>query len=103
MKKFYSTSLGRLRLAGFFEGLSLIVLMGFAMPMKYLFQDPIYVRMIGSIHGALFVLFILLLFLVSSERDWKWSGLPLKLFISCLIPFGTFYIDHKFLKQMDHN
>ena len=94
------SSIGRLRLAGFFEGLSLIVLMGFAMPMKYIFGDPSYVRMIGSIHGALFILFVIQLFLTTEEYKWKYSDLPLKLLISCFIPFGTFYLDYKVLNRI---
>lgn len=64
----FNTNISRLRLAGFLEGLSLILLMGFAMPMKYIWGDPSFVRMIGSIHGALFVLFALQLFLTAEEK-----------------------------------
>lgn len=64
----FNTNISRLRLAGFLEGLSLILLMGFAMPMKYIWGDPTFVRMIGSIHGALFVLFALQLFLTAEEK-----------------------------------
>lgn len=98
--KLLKSSIGRLRLAGFFEGLSLIVLMGFAMPMKYIFGDPSYVRMIGSIHGALFILFVIQLFLTTEEYKWKYNDLPLKLLISCFIPFGTFYLDYKVLNRI---
>ncbi|MBL7788887.1 MAG: DUF3817 domain-containing protein [Chitinophagales bacterium] len=98
--KLLKSSIGRLRLAGFFEGLSLIVLMGFAMPMKYIFGDPSYVRMIGSIHGALFILFVIQLFLTTEEYKWKYNNLPLKLLISCFIPFGTFYLDYKVLNRI---
>jgi integral membrane protein len=95
------TSIGRLRIAGILEGLSLIVLMGFAMPMKYIWGDPSFVRMIGSIHGALFILFAIQLYLTAEEKNWKYQDLPLKLMISCFIPFGTFYLDHKILKKME--
>ena len=95
------TSIGRLRIAGFLEGLSLLVLMGFAMPMKYIAGDPSYVRMIGSIHGALFILFAIQLYLTAEERNWNYKDIPLKLMISCFIPFGTFYLDHKILKNLE--
>lgn len=95
------TNISRLRVAGFFEGLSLIVLMGFAMPMKYIWGDPSYVRMIGSVHGALFILFVIQLYLTAEEEKWNYKDLPLKLMISCFIPFGTFYLDHKILKHLD--
>jgi integral membrane protein len=95
------SNIGRLRIAGFLEGLSLIVLMGFAMPMKYIWGDPSFVRMIGSAHGALFILFAIQLYLTAEEKDWSYKDIPLKLMISCFIPFGTFYLDHKILKGMD--
>ncbi len=97
------TSIGRLRIAGFLEGLSLIVLMGFAMPMKYIAGDPSYVRMVGSIHGALFILFAIQLYLTAEEKNWSYKDIPLKLMISCFIPFGTFYLDHKILKNIEAN
>jgi len=100
---FLKTSIGRLRIAGILEGLSLIVLMGFAMPMKYIWGDPSYVRMIGSIHGALFILFVIQLYLTAEEKNWNFKDLPLKLMISCFIPFGTFYLDHKILKKMEQS
>jgi len=99
----FKSTISRLRLAGFLEGLSLIVLMGFAMPMKYIFGDPSYVRMVGSIHGGLFMLFVVQLYLTAKAKNWSYKDLPLKLMISCFIPFGTFYLDHKILKGMDTN
>jgi integral membrane protein len=98
-----NNNISRLRVAGFLEGLSLIVLMGFAMPMKYIWGDPSFVRMIGSVHGALFILFAVQLYLTAEEKNWSYKDLPLKLMISCFIPFGTFYLDHKILKGMDEN
>ena len=94
------TSIGRLRLFGFLEGLSLLALMFFAMPMKYIWHDPSYVRIVGSAHGALFILFLVQIYSVMIEKKWNPKELPLKLFISCFIPFGTFYLDHKILKNI---
>lgn len=94
------SSIDRLRIAGVLEGLSLIVLMGFAMPMKYVWGDPSYVRLIGSIHGALFILFVIQLYLTAEEENWSYKDIPLKLMISCFIPFGTFYLDYKILRKL---
>lgn len=99
--KIKNNSLGWLRLFGFFEGMSLLILMLFAMPMKYIWNDPSYVRLVGSMHGALFVLFIIQIYIVMRERNWDWNDIPLKLFISCFIPFGTFYLDFKILSKLD--
>ena len=47
------------RIIAFLEGTSLLLLLFFAMPMKYYFQEPIYVRSIGMAHGILFVIYII--------------------------------------------
>lgn len=99
IKNLLSSNMGRLRIAGFLEGLSLLVLMGWAMPMKYMYDQPEYVRMVGSVHGALFIGFLCMIFIVAEQKSWKYTDIPLKLFISCFIPFGTFYLDHKLLKN----
>src|SRR5690606_38959818 len=52
-----SNPVWRLRMVGMAEGLSYIALLGIAMPLKYMADMPIAVRIVGSIHGALFVLF----------------------------------------------
>lgn len=100
MTNLLAHSIGKLRIAGFLEGLSLLLLFFFAMPMKYIGGEPIYVRIVGSLHGILFILFIIQLYLVAEEKQWQYKDLPLKLFISCFIPFGTFYLDHKVLKHI---
>ena len=51
-----STSIGRVRLAGFIEGVSYITLLGIAMPLKYYADKPEYVRINGMIHGVLFII-----------------------------------------------
>ncbi|MBS7786868.1 DUF3817 domain-containing protein [Flavobacterium sp. CYK-55] len=82
----------------FFEGLSLLLLLFFAMPMKYILEQPQYVRVIGMAHGLLFIAYIGLAIFCKSEE--KWSN---KIFaIICLasvVPFGTFYIEKKYLKN----
>jgi integral membrane protein len=93
-----STSLGRLRLFSFLEGFSLLVLLGFAMPMKYMMNEPIYVRVIGMAHGLLFVGFILFLFMEHSESKWKISKSLSVFLLSSFVPFGFIYVDRKLLK-----
>jgi integral membrane protein len=80
------------------EGVSLLLLIFFAMPMKYVIDEPIYVRVIGMIHGVLFIIYILWAVLSKFKENWEWS----KFLIICaasVIPFGTFYIDRKYLKK----
>jgi len=80
------------------EGVSLLLLIFFAMPMKYVIDEPIYVRVIGMIHGVLFIIYILWAVILKFKENWEWS----KFLIICtasVIPFGTFYIDRKYLKK----
>jgi len=96
MLKFLTTTLGRLRLIAFVEGVSYLILLFVAMPLKYFFEQPQAVRSVGSIHGFLFVAYVLLVFLTKIEHRWDWAKTRLLLLIS-LIPFGNFYADRKWL------
>lgn len=93
------TRIGRLRLIGYAEGISYIVLLGIAMPLKYFAGQPQYVRVTGMIHGLLFVLYVLGLFQAKMEYGWSTRTLMLGLLASVL-PFGPFYADAK-LYPMD--
>ncbi len=87
-----NTPLSRLRLIGFIEGISYLVLLGVAMPLKYFAGFPSAVKYTGWVHGVLFVGFGLALIHVWIDR--KWSFLKVfKAFIASLLPFGTFVLD----------
>ena len=99
MKKFLFSGVGRLRIMGLLEGISLLLLVLVAMPLKYLKNDPYWVKTIGPVHGVLFILFVLLCFLVAGDRKWSFTGITWKLVLSSFIPFGTFYVDHQILRH----
>lgn len=85
------------RIIAFLEGLSYVLLLFIAVPIKYLLEDPIYVKMLGMPHGILFVAYIALAFLV--KTDLKWSGKTFGfVLLASIIPFATFYVDLKYLK-----
>ncbi|PWJ56842.1 integral membrane protein [Dyadobacter jejuensis] len=92
------TSLGRFRIIAFLEGCSFLILLGIAMPLKYLLGKPEAVRMVGMAHGVLFVLFALLLLQVTIEKGWSIKKAVLS-FLSSLVPFGTFYADAKWFNE----
>lgn len=96
MLKFLTTSLGRLRLTAFVEGVSYLILLFVAMPLKYFFEQPQAVRAVGTVHGLLFVAYVALVFLTKMEHRWSAAKTRLLLLIS-LIPFGNFYADRKWL------
>lgn len=96
MLKFITTTLGRLRLVAFAEGISYLVLLFVAMPLKYFFEQPQAVRSVGTVHGMLFVAYVLMVFLSKIEYRWDWAKTR-KLLLVSLIPFGNFYADQKWL------
>jgi len=78
-------------LIGKVEGYSYLLLLFIAMPLKYLFNTPEYVRPIGSIHGVLFVAFMLLLALMFFKVKLSFKN-SVFAFLLSLVPFGTFFL-----------
>ncbi|MBM6619000.1 DUF3817 domain-containing protein [Bacillus suaedaesalsae] len=90
--------IGRLRIIGFIEGMSYLILVFIAMPLKYWANIPIAVSVTGMLHGVFFVLFILALAHVFfAYRKSFWFGLGGV--IASLIPFGTFILDKRLQKM----
>jgi len=87
-----------LRIIAFLEGISYLVLLCIAMPLKYFYNQPQAVKTVGMAHGVLFVLYVVLLLFVHIELKWKLSK-TFWVFISSLIPFGTFYADVKWFRK----
>ncbi len=58
------------------------------------------VKTLGPIHGALFLLFVFNALRVGIEQQWKFKETTWKILIACFIPFGTFYIDYKILRNI---
>lgn len=92
------TSIGRLRLLGFLEGISLLLLLFIAMPLKYFLQMPAMVTYVGWVHGLLFVLFMIAVFTIYLERNWPFGKLVLA-FLAAFFPFGTFLFDAKLRRE----
>lgn len=86
------TSLGRLRILAFAEGVSFLVILFITMPLKYYFDYPEANKVVGMAHGVLFVLYIFLVIQVGLEHNWKFKRMALA-FLASIIPFGTFWAD----------
>ncbi len=99
MQALLKSKIGRLRIAGFLEGVSLLVLVFIGMPMKYYFDNPGVVKVLGPIHGALFLLFVFSVISVAVEQKWKFKTTFLVL-LSSFIPFGNFYVDATVFRQL---
>lgn len=87
-----SNPLTRLRLVGMMEGVSFLVLLGIAMPLKYLAGQPQMVRIVGAAHGLLFVLFVAVVLEVGVRMRWPLGRIVLAL-ASSVLPFGPFLFD----------
>jgi len=101
MINLFKTKIGRLRIIGFLEGISLLVLVFVAVPMKYYFNNLGLSKALGPIHGAIFLLFLFNTLSVGVEQNWKFKTMTWKIILACFIPFGTFYIDNKILSQLE--
>tara|TARA_B110000037_G_C17015610_1_gene463149 strand:- start:590 stop:877 length:288 start_codon:yes stop_codon:yes gene_type:complete len=79
------------------EGISYLTLLGISMPLKYIFDMPMFVKVNGWIHGVLFIFFCL--FLLQCMLKLKWTFFrALVGFVASLVPFGAFWFD-KSLKR----
>jgi integral membrane protein len=93
----WNKGVGRFRMVGFVEGLSFLVLLLIAMPLKYLAGFPQAVSVVGMIHGVLFVVYVILAIQLTFVENWGFK-LLLILLIASLIPLGTFYTDYRYLR-----
>ena len=92
------TSIGRLRVIGIWEGVSFLVLLGIAMPLKYVYGEPGAVRVVGMAHGVLFMLYVGAAIQAALEHKWAWKRTALVLLAS-LLPAGPFVVDAKLLRE----
>jgi integral membrane protein len=92
-----SSAVSRLRLVAFLEGLSFLVLLLIAMPLKYAAGQPLAVRYVGMAHGILFLLYLLAIIPVALDHRWSWKTVALAVLASVL-PGGPFVFDAKYLK-----
>jgi integral membrane protein len=99
MNKFLTPGIGLLRAIAFTEGMSFLLLVFIAMPIKYISGNPTPVKYLGQAHGLLFVLYVVYSLVIAYQKKWK-MGITLQVLASSIIPFGTFYIDKKVLSKM---
>ncbi len=90
------SSLNIFRIVALLEGVSYLLLLFIATPIKYLVNDPQYVKLLGMPHGVLFIAYVALAVLLKKEFSWTKKEFLIVLLAS-IIPFGTFYIDRKYL------
>lgn len=85
-------AVSRLRLLGRLEGLSFLVLVFVAMPIKYVGGNPIAVKVFGPIHGILFLGYVFDVLVQQGEQRWPRTTTALAL-VASLLPFGPFLVE----------
>jgi integral membrane protein len=84
----------RFRLIGILEGISYLVLLGIAMPLKYIWDMPLAVKYVGWAHGILFMAYIVALLIATIKYRWAFWKLVLG-GVASLLPFGPFVLDKR--------
>jgi integral membrane protein len=87
------------RVIAFLEGVSFLVLLGIAMPLKYYADLPIAVRVVGSLHGLLFVAYAAVTGLLFMRGQWSVARGAVAMGAS-LLPFGTFLFDRSVKREV---
>ena len=95
-------SLLTLRTIGMIEGISFLLLLCIAMPLKYLYGQPEMVRYIGSFHGILTIFYVYLLVSVTAQLKWSLKTAALA-FIASLLPLGMLYAEFKIFRNVEQS
>ena len=99
LTKSQNSALKTLTIMGYLEGTSFLLLLGIAMPMKYMLDIPEPVRYIGMAHGALFIGYIVVLMFAASKIKMPLWALPAGV-LGSFLPFGPFVFDHVLKKRL---
>jgi integral membrane protein len=88
------TALRQFRIVSLAEGTSYLALLGIAMPLKYAADLPIAVRVVGGVHGVLFVAFVIGLVAAARAERWPMRESVIAM-IAALLPFGAFWLERR--------
>ena len=94
--------LSALRTVGMIEGISFLILLCVAMPLKYMYGQPEMVRYVGSIHGVLTIVYVYLLIKVTAQLKWSLKTAALA-FIASLLPLGMLYAEFKIFRNAEQS
>jgi integral membrane protein len=87
-------TISRLRMLGYLEALSWVLLLFIAMPLKYIGGKPVLVTYVGWVHGILFILYSLHLVLAMRLQSWSFGKLVTG-GVAAFLPFGTLWFDRR--------
>lgn len=84
------------KIVALLEGCSALLLFFVAMPLKYIFKNPEWIRPVGMAHGILFTIYIIIAIMLKFEQNWDFKKFGI-IVLGSIIPGGTFYVDKKYL------
>ena len=90
-------SVRQFKVVAILEGVSFLILLGIAMPLKYIFGLPAATQVVGMAHGILFIAYVLMVVLIRKQLNWNLKTTALALTASVL-PFGPCVVDRRLLK-----
>lgn len=96
-----NSPIGKFRFMGLIEGMSLLVLLFIAMPLKYFAGFPQAVTFVGSLHGLFFIIYLITITYVTFKVRWSFLWIFSAIAVA-FIPFGNLVLDAK-LKQSRYN
>ena len=99
LTKAQNSALKNLTIMGYLEGTSFLLLLGIAMPLKYMMGIPEAVKYVGMAHGALFIAYILMLLIATSKIKMPLWAMPVGV-LGSFLPFGPFIFDHLLKKRL---
>jgi integral membrane protein len=94
----YGRSIQIFRWVSTLEAISFLVLLFIAMPLKYIWEMPEYVRVVGMAHGLLFILYLIGGYWMYEKLNWSVKTLFI-VFLSSILPFGPFVVERKYLPK----
>ena len=89
-------SVRNFKIISLLEAISFLVLLGIAMPLKYIWEIPEMVSVVGMAHGILFMMYLWGAWMMKEKFDWPWKTF-LVAGLCAVLPFGPFYIERKYL------
>tara|TARA_B100001250_G_scaffold412137_1_gene442573 strand:+ start:27 stop:323 length:297 start_codon:yes stop_codon:yes gene_type:complete len=87
------------KMVAILEGVSYILLLFVAVPLKYWVGDEQYVQMLGMPHGLLFVAYLVLAYLLKNTEKWSSKDFII-IMLASILPFGTLYVDWKYIGSL---
>lgn len=93
------SNLGRLQIVAFLEGLSFLLLLGVAMPLKYYYGYEHATQSIGMAHGLLFIAYVVMIIPAKQDLSWSWSRTFI-VFLASVVPLGTFVAEYKIFRKV---